>query len=287
MMPIRWLTIIFGLVSGFIPVYSRTLPKGHEDQRWTTGSAIDSVDDGSGEEEDPSFKPSLDTSGTIEASIKIQKAPVRLDCQGATGHRREREASSEKEEHRNQFLRCKDCQRDARMIAALSRIAKVRVAGGDPVITARRSKETGIDARGKSTYSLDDDNSAGNTVENTRVTSSITPLGLSSNGVSNRAANGEIKQRSVRCRAKGDVYITDVGENVPSYTCKLGNNVFLLASKRFRRDRRNNLDVGVDDDTLRRLNNASLASTEINPRTIEVVLALKPDGEDYEIRNRT
>lgn len=270
-MLIHWLATFFVLLpSDFVLVYSRVLPKSHEDQQWTS-SAVDGADDGT--RRDELLGSSLNTRAA-QASINIRKVSIYSDRQQAIGHRRSVKTGVSFEE--------KDYQKDLRMIAALSKIAKVRVAEEDPFIIAQRLKESKISAQAKAMYSPNNYNFRENTVEITGTPSNISSP-LSSDSTSSNAFNKEVKQRSLRCEAQGGIYITDINEYVPSYICKLGSNTLFLASKRFWHDCRNNLDLSVDDDTLRRLINVS--ATKSRPRMVEVILALKPDGKNYEIRN--
>lgn len=274
-MLIRWLTIL--VLPGFILVHSYTIPTSHKGHQQWTGSAVDSANNNTRREE---LHVTSFNAGIAEVSIETQKVPVHLSHQEAIDHGRKagRGVSFEK----------KDRWKEAGTIAALSKIASVRVAKEDSLIIARRLRETKDNAaRGRFTHLRNNDNSAGNTTEYTKMTPPNTSLQLSPNDIFNRASNDNVMQRSVRCQVKGDIYIADIDENVPSYTCKFGNIIFLLASKRFRCDRRNSLDLSIDDDALRRLMNVTFTSTESRRHIIEVVLALKPDGENYQVRNQT
>lgn len=269
MMLILWSTIFVVLVpSRFIVVHSRALPMNYEESQQWTSSVVDSANGDIGQEE------LLGLSFKAGATLLVEdrKVPVCSDHHDVTikeHHRRDIGVSSEENGH----------QKKRHTLVSLLKGPGVQVADKDFVI-GRRSKKTKVDVRRKALPN--NNNSAGNIT----VTPSNTSFQISPNDTSNRASNNRSQQRFIRCQVTRDIYITDVNENLPSYACKLGNNTLFFSSKRFSRGRINSLDVSVDDDTLRRLNNNSSAPTGNISHIIEVILALKFDSENYEVHHR-
>lgn len=222
---------------------------------------------------------SLFEAATIESSVKAEKVPVYLDCQGTITRKSKRRdignIFSEKENYQKEDRTFENSLESVNILASSKNVNVTKC--------LKKAKIVPYALQKKSTH-LANNNSAENNVERTTVTPSNTSFQIFLNDTSNHASDNRSKQ-SIQCEVTRNIYIRDINETIPSYACKLGNSTFFLSSKRFSSDYRNKLDVSIDKDTLRRLVNESLTSTENFPRVIEVVLALKSIGKNYEIHH--
>lgn len=239
-MLIRWLTIFLPLAD-FILIDSDGLSVNN-----TERSSLSKFDDS-------------------ETSIEAQKIPTLLNHQETTWQEENRGVSS----RRTNYL-----------IAALSKIAKIRSSEEDPASIGRDLTTTAYNAR-ESTYfrngvSVKD---AGALLD-TELSSEL------SSNISDNLSGDEIGRENFHCRAIRDIYIPEIKENIPSYACTTGSKTFILSSKRFFQDRRSSLHINIDDDTLRELNDPAITPASSRFNVIPAVLILQPGHENYDIRNQ-
>jgi len=203
------------------------------------------------------------------ASIEPEKIPILLSHQMTKSYQRKENKgmSSRRMDH---------------LIIALSKIAKVRSFEENPA-SIKQSLMTNIynAARNGSAYLQNEKGTGAPTSLDTKLLSR-----LSSNGISDNPLSNEIKQENFYCRAIRDVYIPEIKKNVPSYACTSGGKTFILSSKRFFQDRRSNLHINIDDDTLRKLNDPVITLANSRFNVIPAILILKPGHENYDIRNQ-
>ncbi|XP_076172527.1 uncharacterized protein LOC143149221 [Ptiloglossa arizonensis] len=91
------------------------------------------------------------------------------------------------------------------------------------------------------------------------------------------------KSPNVHCRAIRDVYIPEVKQNLPAYDCKFGNNTFVLSSARFLQDRRQYLDVNVNENTFKTMRFTPKFSRSNEVNVIPALLVLNVVNNDYRI----
>lgn len=167
------------------------------------------------------------------------------------------------------------------LIAALSKIANVHLAKDDcattkvdPVLGNRIAEQR------ESPYQ--EDSASIKNAERSSPPAAKSSLKLTYDIIFANVSNNESKMEKFHCQLIQDVYIPDVQENVPSYKCKFGNRIFLLASKRFQQDRRTNLYVKVNSGNMfRKLYNPgrSLETSRFN--IVPAALVLKRGHENY------
>lgn len=262
-MSTRWLTI-FLLSANLILIGSDGLPVTNVDteDKWINTDAKD-INHPNGESD------SLSNFNDSGASIETQKIPTLSHHQETKSHRHKEDEkmSSERKDY---------------LIAALSKIAKVRSFEEDPALIRRNLMANVYNAaRDESAY-LRNGISAKNI-------GALTPLDTkisSYNGISDNSSSNGTGQENLYCRAIRDVYIAEIKENVPSYACTSEGKTFILSSKRFLQDRRNSLRVNIDDDTLRKLNDPVTTLTNNRFNIIPAILILKPGHDDYDIHNQ-
>lgn len=256
-MSIQWLTIFLVLMDLVLIDSSQLSASNVENKQWTNDDSANDVSRSNGQFE--TFKV-----GDAEVPIGIQKAPVRSNGQKTIGQRRnaETEVSSEKKDDHE------------RMIAALSKIAKIQLAEEDSNLSTRRDLMAKI-------Y----DAARVRNIASVKSTDESTLVDIPFGGYLDGGSNGRIEQQNFHCQAIRDVYISDIEEYVPAYACKYGSRTFVLSSKRFLQDRRSSLDVNVDEDTLRKLSSSSTVPINGRFNVIPATLVLKPGHENYEIRD--
>lgn len=171
------------------------------------------------------------------------------------------------------------------MIAALSKIAKVRSFEEDPASIGRSLMANVYNAARKESSYLQNGVSAKD-IEAPALLDTKLSSKLSSNSISDNPSSNETGREHFHCRAIQDVYIPDIKENVPSYACTSGGKTFILSSKRFFQDRRSSLRVNIDDDTLCKLNDSVVIFTKNRFNVIPAILILKPGNGNYDIRNQ-
>ncbi|CAL1679957.1 unnamed protein product [Lasius platythorax] len=267
-MPIRWLMIFF-VLAVFILIDNDGLPANliKNGQR-TEGDSADDVNypnEGSN---------SLSEASDSGVSTETKKIPTSLNHQGTTDHR-----CNENEEIST------DCETNyQRLITALSRIAKLRSSEKDPVVTGLLSMANVYNAVNKSMLCqinprICKEEFLQKLSFDVKISSNL------SEGIFNNASNDGIQQGNFHCHAIQDIYIPEIKEKIPSYTCTLGDMTFILSSKRFFQDRRSSLHINIDNDTLRKLNSSTVTPTNSQFNIIPAVLVLKPWHENYDIRN--
>ncbi|XP_028046968.2 uncharacterized protein LOC114254592 [Monomorium pharaonis] len=258
-MSTRWLTI-FLLLANFILIDSNGLPMINVDveDKWISTDAGNVNCPNGGSDSLPSFNDS-------EASIQTQKCSTLLNQQRTKSHRHKEDekVSSEKRNY---------------LIATLSKIAKVRSFEEDPVSIKRTLMYDAV--RDKSAYAQNGI-SAKNMGTLTPLDAKISSELLSNGILSVNPLSNKIGRKN--CRAIRDVYVPEIKENVPSYACTSEGKTFILSSKRFLQDRRDNLRVSIDDDTLRKLNDPAVALTNGRFNIIPAILILKPGHDNYDI----
>jgi len=264
-MSIHWLTI-FLLLADFILINSDGLSINNTDvknKQWINAKDVYRLNGGS----------DLLSFDDFEASIEPEKIPILLSHQVTKNYQRK--------ENKGMFSRRMD-----HLIVALSKIAKVRSFEEDPA-SIKQSLMTNIynAARNGSAYLQNEKGTKAPTSLDTKLSSRLSSR-LSSNGISDNLSSNGIKQENFYCRAIRDVYIPEIKKNVPSYACTSGGKTFILSSKRFFQDRRSNLHVNIDDDTLRKLNDPVITLANNRFNVIPAILILKPGHENYNIRNQ-
>lgn len=216
----------------------------------------------------------LSEASNSKVSTETRKIPTCLN-QERIEHRSNKNEEISKSKKNDQYL-----------INALSKIAKVRSYQEDPVVTRQHSMANVYnDAKNISTYlqsRVSVKNIGGPTSFDTKSSSK-----LISENTFNNTLNGELQRGNFHCHAIRDIYIPEVKEKIPSYACTFedGHNTFILSSKRFFQDRRNNLHINIDNDMLRKLNHSTITPTSSQFNIIPAVLVLKPWHENYYIRN--
>lgn len=260
--------MIFFVLAAFILIDSDGLPANlTKNGHWTEGDSADDVNypnEGSN---------SLSETSDSGVSTETKKNPTCLNHQGTTDRRR-----NENEEMST------DCETNyQRLITTLSKIAKVQSSEKDPVVTGRYSIANAYNAVNKSmlcqiNLRICKEEFLQKLSFDMKISSNL------SEGIFNNASNEGNQQGNFHCHAIQDIYIPEIKEKIPSYTCILGDMTFILSSKRFFQDRRSSLHINIDNDTLRKLNSSTVTPTS-QFNIIPAVLVLKPWHENYDIRN--
>lgn len=262
--------MIFFVLTIFILIVSNGLPANCTEKGRGQRAEDDRVDNINYSDKRPN---SLSKANNFKGSTETRKIPTCLN-QETTGHRRNKNGKMSKCAEKNyQYL-----------INALSRLAKIRSSQEDPVVTEQHSMANVYnDAKNISTY-LQSRVSAKNTGEPTSFDTKSSSK-LISEDTFNKTSNDERQRGNFHCHAIQDIYIPEAKEKIPSYTCIFGNNTFILSSKRFFQDRRNNLHISIDNDTLRKLNSSTITLTNNQFNIIPAILVLNPWHENYDIRS--
>lgn len=201
-------------------------------------------------------------------STETRKIPTCLN-QETTGQCKNEEISTSTEKN-YQYL-----------INALSKIANVRYAQEDSVVTRQHSMFT-MTRKIYLCICRVSTSIRGPTSSQPKLSSKP-----NSEDTFNDTLNDELRRRNFHCHAIQDIYIPEMKEKIPSYVCTFGENLetFILSSKRFFQDHRNNLRINIDNDILRKLSNSAITPTNSQFKIIPAALVLKHQHENYYIRN--
>ncbi|KAK2578887.1 hypothetical protein KPH14_009752 [Odynerus spinipes] len=104
----------------------------------------------------------------------------------------------------------------------------------------------------------------------------------------NELGSANESRGTCHCNALRDVYVPEIGKELPAYACRFHDRIFVLTSERFLEDRRSYFDIDVDEETSRRL----LVTGSKQPRTVRteilpVTLVLKIGEDNYRIRKKS
>jgi len=270
-MSIRWL-IIFFVLAIFILIDSNGLPANcTKNGQMAEGDSANNINYSN--ERLNSLSEVIPSNSKV--STETRKIPTCLNQERIEHRGNKNEKISKCAEKNYEYL-----------INALSKIAKVRSSQEDPVVIRQHSMANVFnDAKSISTYlqsRVPVKNIGGPTSFDTKSSSK-----LISEDTFNNTPNGELQRENFHCHAIRDIYIPEVKEKIPSYACTFGDghNTFILSSKRFFQDRRNNFHINIDNDMLRKLNRSTITPTNSQFNIIPAVLVLKPWHENYYIRN--
>ncbi|XP_076246505.1 uncharacterized protein LOC143186682 [Calliopsis andreniformis] len=95
-----------------------------------------------------------------------------------------------------------------------------------------------------------------------------------------------MKLTNVHCQAIRDIYIPEVKQNLPAFSCRSENNAFILSSARFLQDRRSSLNLKVNENIFKNVRSIQKTSTRNDFNIVPALLILNMTNNDYRVELR-